>query len=133
MRVKGYSVAAALGFVAMVLAPQAAHAQVALGGTEWEADPDCIFDFVSFYADGTAKIVSFYSSDNPNDPDEGRETKLQATWALDGAKLGVKIPEFPNESLLGTVDDAGIHVTYNWQDNDNHDHADTCLLTRSAN
>src|SRR6476659_766913 len=114
MRIKVYSIAVALSFLGTVSVPQAARAQIALGGTEWEADDDCIFDFASFYADGTAKIVSFYSSDNANDPNEGRETKLSASWTLDGAKLSVKFPEFPDESLFGTIDDAGIHVTYNW-------------------
>jgi hypothetical protein len=133
MRIKGYSIAVALSVVGMFSAPQPARAQTALGGTEWEADDECTFDFVSFYVDGTAKVIAFYDSSDPNDPNEGKETKLAATWSLDGAKLSMKFPDFPNDSLFGTVDDSGIHVTYNWTGSESRTYSDTCVLTRSTN
>jgi hypothetical protein len=133
MHTKVYSLALVLAALTTFSASHAARAQTALGGTEWEADDECIFDFVSFSVDGTAKVIAFYDSSDPNDPNEGKETKLAATWSLDGVKLSMKFPDFPNESLFGTVDDSGIHVTYNWTDSESRAHSDTCLLTRSTN
>ena len=110
--------------------PQPVGAQPALSGTDWEADPDCIFDFMHFYENGSVKMITFYDSGDENDPNEGKEIKLSGTWAFDGTGLSVKFNDLPNETLIGAFDGSDLHVTYSWTDNDNSAHVDKCTLTQ---
>ena len=110
--------------------PQPAAGQPALGGTDWEANTDCIFDFLHFYADGTSKMIHFNS--NEGDPNLGNEIKLPGTWVFDGARLSVKFNDFPNDSLVGSFEGSDLKVTYTWMDSHNAAHDDQCTLTQDT-
>ena len=121
-----------IGGCALFLIPGPVRAQPALGGTDWEADPDCIFDFMHLYEDGSSKLITFYDSGDENDPNEGKEIKLPGTWAFDGTTLTVKFNDLPNESLVGTFNGSNLDVTYNWRDKDNDAHVNKCTLTQHS-
>jgi hypothetical protein len=120
------------GWALFLALPAPAGAQPALGGTDWEADPDCIFDFLHLYQDGSSKLITFYDSGNENDPNEGKEIKLPGTWAFDGTTLSVKFSDFPDETLTGAFNGSDLEVTYSWRDKENSAHTNKCTLTQQT-
>lgn len=120
MQLKAYFIAAFFALSTMTMS-QPSHAQPALGGTDWEADDDCLFYGLHFSGDGTGKIITIV--------DDG-ELKTPITWVLEGARLSVKFPDNPDESMVGDFDGAGLRVTDHWRDKDNRAHVTTCTFTQ---
>jgi hypothetical protein len=127
VRIKDYSIAVALSVVGMFSVPQAAGARSAPGGngTHWQTNSDCPFDYLSFFDDGTVRIAVV-------DEDSGDETYSKGTWALSGAKLSIKFPDDPYGGVVGTFDGPRLQMNYNWKDDDNRIHVDSCTATRSG-
>lgn len=110
-----------LAAVALVITSGVGHAGVPnLAGTTWyTADYGCVFDGITFAADGTAALYIIVEDETD-----------RATWSLDGAFLMMDYLDWKGSVVTGTVFPDHIDIVHTWSSRETQEiHTDKCTFT----